>query len=414
MNPDPAVLLDSIRSSVQKVLEQIPAETDTRSDWLEQVLETVCSPIDVLYEQVNQLESTNDLLRVENERFKGLQEFRYRFEVALRNSPITVLTMDRDLRINWIFNLPPGLKEEFVIGKRDDELFLPEDAAPITALKQEVLSNGVSARKEFTVHLGDGVYLFDTTIEPLRDGQGEIVGIVVVTMDVTQQRRMEMEAVRNLARIEVQRRLIAERELERTRIARDLHDGPLQDLIATSYNLVEAMDINKKEPRLAKMRIIQNLLQKQVQELRRFCNDLRPPVLAPFGLEKTIRSHAEGLRDLYPELQLNFHLERDGLQLPEEVRMTLFRVYQELMNNVLRHSKASEATVHLYLQEGWAVLEVEDNGVGFPTPANWVDLARGGHLGLVGLQERVQMVGGKVEIEAAPGVGTRVRVSVPR
>ncbi len=281
-------------------------------------------------------------------------------------------------------------------------------------LLRAALEDGASSRQEIKFEHEGQVISVDFSIEPLIDNLGEVTGLTLVALETTDVRRMEAEAMRSQTHIEVQRRLIAERELERTRIARELHDGQLQDLIATNFNLVDAMGISGKDARQAKMRAIQGMLQKQIQDLRRFCNDLRPPVLAPFGLEKTIRSHAEGLQELYPDLNVFLHLEHDGKLLAEDTRMTLFRVYQELMNNVLRHSKANEVTIYFHLHPECAVMEVEDNGTGFTAPDNWVDLARKGHLGLVGVQERVQMIGGKAEIESDPGRGTRVRVTVPR
>jgi signal transduction histidine kinase len=255
---------------------------------------------------------------------------------------------------------------------------------------------------------------YDISVEPLRDGDEHVTGITVASLDISEQRRMEAEALLNMAHIEIQHRLIQERESERTRIARDLHDGPLQDLIATNFTLVEAMDITEKQPRLDKMHEIQFSLYKQIQELRRFCNELRPPVLGPFGLEKTIRSHAEKFQERFPDLKIELELEHDERKLPEDLRMNLFRVYQELLNNVARHSQASQVYVRFDMEDTQAVLEVEDDGVGFHSPKNWVDLARMGHLGLVGLQERVQMAGGQVEIDTQVGRGTRVRVVVPR
>lgn len=345
--------------------------------------------------------------------FGDLKDFRQRFELAIGKAPITVFTADKDLRVTWEFNPPKHFKAEPPVGLSSDESEPSTIGAPLYELARLVLSTGKGDRRELRFETRHGAAYHDVTIEPLFDERGEVSGVAVASMETTQLRRMEAEAVKNLAQIEVQHRLIAERELERTRIARDLHDGPLQDLIAASYNLVEAMDISEKEPRLAKMRQIQEMLQEQIRALRRFCNDLRPPVLAPFGLEKTIRSHAENLRELYPELKINLKLQRDGKRLSEDRRMTLFRVYQELMNNVLRHSNATEVTISLRLYKGRVQLEVIDNGVGFNRPDNWLELARQGHLGLVGVRERAEMVGGKVEMFSEPHRGTRVRVIVP-
>lgn len=347
--------------------------------------------------------------------FQDLQEFRQRFELALRSAPIAVFTTDAALRPDWVFNPYGAFPCEIALGSSLDTPDASCSAQPLVALAREVLQSAQGARRELRFEAAGGqVAYHNVTVEPLIDARGRVEGLAVATLETTPLRRMEAEAVQNLAQIEVQRRLIAERELERTRIARELHDGPLQDLIAASFSLVEAIEMGSKALRIAKLRTLQGMLQRQIRDLRRFCNDLRPPVLAPFGLEKTIRSHAENLGELYPELHIELHLQPDRRRLPEVLRMTLYRVYQELMNNVLRHARASTVTVELRLETTQVVLQVEDDGVGFAQPEDWLELARGGHLGLVGVRERVEMVGGKMHLESRQGGGTRVRVAAPR
>jgi PAS domain S-box-containing protein len=345
--------------------------------------------------------------------FQNLREFRHRFEIALVNLPISVYSIDQKMQITWSFSPHPNGDVLGLVADPTFENALHDSRSPIFQLIRLTLDTGVSNHQEVVLHQTEMPKYVDVSIEPLQDGDGNITGVTLVALDTTERRKMEAEAVVNQSRIEVQRRLIAERELERTRIARELHDGPLQDMIAVKFNLVDAVDINEKEQRMAKIRSIQTMLQKQINDLRRFCNDLRPPVLAPFGLEKTIRSHAEGLFDLYPELSLALNLDEDGQRLSESTRMTLFRVYQELINNVIRHANATQILVEFHLEENKALLSVEDNGVGFDAPEDWVELARSGHLGLVGVQERVQMVGGDVNIVPVPGKGTRINVEVP-
>lgn len=392
-----------------------------RFDWQNRLQGVLCvtsaKPRTWRADELHLLNAAVDLTRLALESaalFEDLREFRHRLEIALRNTLITIITTDRDLRPTWIFNPRYGYTSEKMLGKLPEEVDPSGILTPIYALARGVLEDGQSVSRELRLDVAGRIFHYNITIEPLHDEQGRISGLTLAAMETTDIRRMEAEAVQNLAQIEVQRRLIAERELERTHIARELHDGPLQDLIGASYRLVEAMEINEKETRITKMRVIQDMLTLQIRELRRFCNELRPPVLAPFGLEKTIRAHAQKLQELYPDLKINVDLQRDGQRLSEETRMTLYRIYQELMNNVLRHAKASQVTVSLKLKKSTVELQVADNGEGFSVPNEWVDLARRGHLGLVGLQERVQMFGGRVEMESTPGKGTRVRVLVPR
>lgn len=241
--------------------------------------------------------------------------------------------------------------------------------------------------------------------------KGNMTGVVMVGKDVTEQERIEHALIESSAQVETQRLLMNHREMERQEIARDLHDGPLQDLIAINFNLMEALEIEDKEQRLARFEALQSLVQKGIQDLRSFCNELRPPALVPFGLERAIRSHLETFHMMYPDLHVELHLMKDGKLLPEETRLAFFRIFQELLNNVAKHAKATQVDVTFSYDEEQIVLEVVDNGIGFEMPYNWVSLAREGHLGLVGVRERAEAVGGKVKVISAPGKGTHVKVT---
>jgi signal transduction histidine kinase len=103
----------------------------------------------------------------------------------------------------------------------------------------------------------------------------------------------------------------------------------------------------------------------------------------------------------------------DGQRLSEEVRMTLYRILQQALNNIVRHAQASNVSVRLRYNHGEDVLEVEDNGVGFSVPPRWVRFVREGHFGLAGAAERAETINGRFQVISAPGKGTRVRVTVP-
>jgi signal transduction histidine kinase len=207
---------------------------------------------------------------------------------------------------------------------------------------------------------------------------------------------------------------MAQRERERVEIARDLHDGPLQEMIAINFGLTEALQFSEKEERLRKISFLQDAIQRQIRDLREFCSELRPPALAPFGLEKAILSHADTFRFKYPNILLHLDLMKDAQTLDESLRLSLYRIYQELIHNVVRHSGATEVTVRLWLDTKEVTLLVEDNGHGFAMPPEWVELARQGHMGLVGVRERAESLQGTVQVFSSESGGTTVVVTVPR
>ena len=122
---------------------------------------------------------------------------------------------------------------------------------------------------------------------------------------------------------------------------------------------------------------------------------LRPPVLTPFGLEKAILSHASTFESQHTDLKLHLDLAQDGQILTDDVRLVLFRIYQELLGNIVRHTGARD----IWIRPALSATEVE--------------MAREGHLGLVGVQERAGSVGGYVTFLSKRGEGTTVRITIP-
>jgi signal transduction histidine kinase len=155
-------------------------------------------------------------------------------------------------------------------------------------------------------------------------------------------------------------------------------------------------------------------VQQVISILRSICGELRPPALAPFGLQKAIEGHLEQVIEAHPELEVQADLMPDGQELPERLRLALYRIYQHAVSNVLRHSGAQHLYVNFTFNEEQVVLEIQDDGCGFVLPERWVDLAREGHLGIVGTAERAESLGGDLNIISQPGKGTLIRVNVPR
>jgi len=344
---------------------------------------------------------------------QDLRETRARFELVIARSHISMLTTDRDLRITWVYNPLVGGSPGQHLGRRLEEIFQPEEALSVQRMAQTVLNGGRGQRRELSLLIGGAERVLDIAIEPLLEDR-QVNGLTITAVDVTDLRRMEAEIMAKADSLEVQRQILQHIEEERLQIARDLHDGPLQSLIAVNYGLADALASDDRQERAAKMARLQDSLQAHIQELRAFCADLRPPTLAPFGLEKAIRSHADQFRARYPNLRLELDLMEDRTLLPESLRLALFRVCQELLSNAARHAQASTVTVRLWLDAEEVNLVVEDDGIGFTPPGQWRELARSGHFGLVGVHERVAAVGGQLRLDSRAGRGTVAQVTIPR
>ena len=211
-----------------------------------------------------------------------------------------------------------------------------------------------------------------------------------------------------------QRQLLRSREEERARLARELHDGPIQSLVGLNVQvglLLTPAQVADSPPQeeLAAMRAeVRGLL----NELRQVCAELRPPMLDTMGLAAALRALAE---EWSTQNGIKFTIDVPSdtslRALPDEVTINLFRVAQEAIANVARHPQAQRVTIRLTWEQPHLALTVQDDGRGFAVPADLHDLTARGHYGLTGLQERVDLVGGVLTLESAPGRGTTVRVT---
>jgi signal transduction histidine kinase len=200
--------------------------------------------------------------------------------------------------------------------------------------------------------------------------------------------------------------LAAARERDRQQLANALHDGPLQDLIGARL-LLGALATDDAAAD------IQNSLQSVIQTVRSLCSELKPPAMAPFGLEKAMRAYLQAFQTRNAEITTKWEFAIDQQQLPEWARFALFRVFQAAIANVDRHAQASQLQVNLVLDDGTYQLTIVDNGQGFVVPGSWLDFAPSERYGLLMMQERVDALQGQMVVQSTPGNGVRVMVQVP-
>jgi signal transduction histidine kinase len=207
-------------------------------------------------------------------------------------------------------------------------------------------------------------------------------------------------------------KVIAAQEDERKRVAREIHDESCQLMVALDLRLSKVMADAPSEASRESIVAAQTLVAHAQDALRRLMYDLRPAVLDDIGLMPAIRWCAE--RHLVAAgVKVRLELPEDFPRLPHEIETALFRAAQEVIINVERHANADRVLVQVRLDpDGCVVIEIEDDGEGFD-PASVAPSPDGRGLGLLGLRERVDLVGGVTEIESAPGAGTRVLIRVP-
>jgi len=207
---------------------------------------------------------------------------------------------------------------------------------------------------------------------------------------------------------------ITAQEEERKRIARNLHDDTgqaLSTLIIALERLETGLPPAASELR-PRLKAARELATRTLEDLRKLVYGLRPSMLDDLGLVPAIRWLARASLE-ESGAQLTFEAFDETTRLPAEVETAVFRIAQEAIHNVVRHAQAGRVTVCLGLDRSAVVLRVEDDGRGFDVGRTSGAAVRDGRLGLLGIQERVQLLGGDLMVDSQPGGGTRLQARVP-
>jgi len=209
------------------------------------------------------------------------------------------------------------------------------------------------------------------------------------------------------------RQITRAQEDERKRIAREAHDETAQILVALSRRLDALMASPELPPDALKKRLegVRELTTDALQSVRRFSQDLRPPVLDDLGFVAAIRGLARNLEEAGVTTELR--VSGSPYRLSPEEELVLFRIAQESLNNVRRHANASRAKVLVSFSHDSVRMMVEDDGQGFDAPHKFIDVVASGKLGLIGMHERARILGATLRIASEIDKGTRVVVDAP-
>lgn len=329
-----------------------------------------------------------------------------------------------------------GFTRREVVGRKIWEPWwssLPEEEERAQAALATA-AQGLVVREECSYCLRDGsVRFFDRTLNPVKNHRGDVVMIVASGIDVTEQKRWRdtlEEGVRQRTKelehknAELERhaqvvrdlsaRLLQVQDEERRRIARELHDSVGQMLAAVSMNLTQVMHESSALSPDAVKALEENasLVQQLSTEIRTISHLLHPPLLDEIGLQSALRWYIDGFRER-SKINVDLDLPEDFGRLSHDLELTLFRVVQECLTNIHRHSESSTAFVRVSRSATDVLLEVKDQGKGISRETQ-LTLSTGqlSGVGLRGMRERLRQLGGHLEIQCN-GTGTVVTARLP-
>ena len=340
------------------------------------------------------IEGANAALVTSETKYRGLFD----------SSPLPVLLLDNN---NVIMDANPS--GGILLRKSPDALKgLPANSIGIKGIFKSASHNENWWETDLVMNMnaGTGSYL-EPIYTKVKDIQGNIMTQVILR-DVTEEHRRQEGLKAYTAYI------LRAQEDERQHIARELHDETIQTLALLCRQL-DRLDTSSEglsssfTQELAKAR---KIAEKAVEELRDFSRALRPPILDDFGPVASIRQLLADFNDR-TKIKGQFKIIGEEKRLPRDQEVGIYRIAQEALWNVEHHSQASTVLVTITFKECDIVLNVADNGIGFDVPAVIGISSAASRLGLVGMQERADILGGKLEINSKPGKGTTIIVQIP-
>jgi signal transduction histidine kinase len=369
---------------------------------------------DSLVKEIAERKRAEDALRKSEEKLKNI----------LHGSPIPTFVIDTNHRVtywNRALEEYSGIKAKDIVGTNQQWKAFYNKERPCMAdllvdgkiddipqwypgkyTASELIQGAYEAIDYFPQLSHDGKWLYFTAA-PLKDFNGRLIGVVETLQDITETKKAE-EQIRLLSR-----QIIEIQERERESLSREIHDNIGQLLGALKMGLSRT---NKKVPdglsiikdQLSELSYLAN---KTIKEIRELSHALHPPMIEDLGLISALEELCQDFKS-YSEIKIKWNFEQIQKPLKPIINITIYRLFQEGLHNILKHSRATKAYLSLTSVGNTIRATIEDNGVGFVVDDVFSPLQNAKSLGLISMRERLGLIEGELEITSAPGKGTKI------
>ena len=356
-----------------------------------------------------------------------------KYRDLLDNIPQKIFYKDR----NSVFmTVNPSYAKDFemlpddFVGKTDYDFYPKALAEKYRADDQRIMSSGVAEELDESYITRGETWSVHTVKSPVYDENGAISGILGIFWDITERKQMEEELLKSRDELDLRvrertaelekaneelrqipSRLISVQEEERKRLASELHDSIGQTLAALKLWVEMTLrhrDEGNGSAAFHRLEQFVPILQRSIEETRNIYMGLRPPMLDSVGLLSTLEWLCRECMRLYPDRHIEFEAGIAEEEIPESLKASIFRVSQEALNNIAKHSKAE--WVDIFLSNGGNGIElvISDDGVGIDLD-RILQTSTAKSLGLTSMRERTELTGGRFSIDSTPGEGTTIR-----
>ncbi|MGD8444573.1 MAG: PAS domain-containing sensor histidine kinase [Desulfobacterales bacterium] len=318
----------------------------------------------------------------------------------------------RQIYVNQVFCEMVGWHEEELLGAQYPfKYWPPDDMENVAANFKLLLSGNVpSEGLEFPFRRKNGNRFWGLVLSAsLTDSIGNKIGQLMSVADISAQKRAE-KTMRALSS-----RLINAQETERKIVSQDLHDSIGGKLTGIKYSLEKIISDLQKVPNSMEtsLKDILIIVQSTIEETQRITKHLHPSILDDLGLFAAIRGICREFKEVYADIQVKSNFEMDEHEVPGSLKILIYRILQEALNNVAKHSEADTVNLNLKKNKQKIELYIEDNGKGFDLDEVLHSDSHERGLGLQSIRERTELFGGSIDIKSKKGKGTTICANWP-